>query len=387
MSTPAKYRKMGDFHEYYSGKAIAPYLTIFIGGNHEASNHSFELYYGGWAAPNIYYMGAANVLRVGPLRVLGMSGIWDRETFNNAHFERGWFSHKEVRRAFTLREWDVRKLLQVRTQVDVGLSHDWPNKIEHEGDMEALLREQPNFKSSIDTGRLGSPPTRGVLDTLRPSNWFSGHMHVKFTARVEHSAESSRNGGIVNDATDFLALDKAEGPRIRNALELVEVKPPTSDPIQRPLSFEYDPEWLAITRAFSKLLPNGDPSGKPSGSLPIAKDASEYQSLIDTEKLWIEENVVKKGGLKIPSNFAMTAPEYNEELGIDVKGQNVIHSHPSTEAYCDMLQIPNPFKPTDSEVSFWGKKVVIDGPYVGSKAFNKLVNGQGPSSRGGVPAS
>ena len=42
---------------YYSGEKKAPVLTIFIGGNHEASNHMQELSYGGWVAPNIYYLG------------------------------------------------------------------------------------------------------------------------------------------------------------------------------------------------------------------------------------------------------------------------------------------------------------------------------------------
>lgn len=42
---------------YYSREKEAPVLTIFIGGNHEASNHLQELCYGGWAAPNIYYLG------------------------------------------------------------------------------------------------------------------------------------------------------------------------------------------------------------------------------------------------------------------------------------------------------------------------------------------
>ena len=73
---PSKYYAMHDFHEYYSGLRTAPYLTIFIGGNHEASNYMWELYYGGWAAPKIYYMGAANVIRLGPLRIAGLSGIW-----------------------------------------------------------------------------------------------------------------------------------------------------------------------------------------------------------------------------------------------------------------------------------------------------------------------
>lgn len=44
---------------YYSGEKKAPVLTIFIGGNHEASNHLQELPYGGWVAPNIYFLGRA----------------------------------------------------------------------------------------------------------------------------------------------------------------------------------------------------------------------------------------------------------------------------------------------------------------------------------------
>ena len=29
--------------QYYTGERVAPVLTIFIGGNHEASNHLWEL--------------------------------------------------------------------------------------------------------------------------------------------------------------------------------------------------------------------------------------------------------------------------------------------------------------------------------------------------------
>jgi len=42
---------------YYSGEKTASVLTIFIGGNHEASNYLQELPYGGWVAPKIYYLG------------------------------------------------------------------------------------------------------------------------------------------------------------------------------------------------------------------------------------------------------------------------------------------------------------------------------------------
>ena len=29
--------------QYYTGEAVAPYPTIFVGGNHEASNHLWEV--------------------------------------------------------------------------------------------------------------------------------------------------------------------------------------------------------------------------------------------------------------------------------------------------------------------------------------------------------
>ncbi len=44
MACPPKYRHMGDFREYYDGKRRAPYLTVIVGGNHEASSYLSELY-------------------------------------------------------------------------------------------------------------------------------------------------------------------------------------------------------------------------------------------------------------------------------------------------------------------------------------------------------
>lgn len=43
MASPEKYHKLGDFHRYYKGELKAPVPTIFIGGNHEASNYLAEL--------------------------------------------------------------------------------------------------------------------------------------------------------------------------------------------------------------------------------------------------------------------------------------------------------------------------------------------------------
>ena len=44
LSVPKKFQAMNSFYKYYSGELVAPVPTIFIGGNHEASNHMLELY-------------------------------------------------------------------------------------------------------------------------------------------------------------------------------------------------------------------------------------------------------------------------------------------------------------------------------------------------------
>lgn len=186
---PQKYRRIGDFHEYYSGARIAPYLTLFIGGNHEASNHLAELYYGGWVAPQIYYMGAANVLRLGPLRIAGLSGIWKGYDYRKTHFERLPYNESEKVSIFHVRELDVRKLLSIRTQVDVGLSHDWPQGVEWSGNYGWLFRTKNGFEVDANAGRLGSVAARQCLDWLRPAYWFSAHLHVKYTGMVHHGLD------------------------------------------------------------------------------------------------------------------------------------------------------------------------------------------------------
>ncbi|KAK4122775.1 DBR1-domain-containing protein [Parathielavia appendiculata] len=194
MSVPAKYRELGDFHEYYSGARKAPYLTIFVAGNHEASSHLWELYYGGWVAPNIYYMGAANVLRLGPLRIAGMSGIWKGFDYRKPHYERLPFNTDDIKSFYHVREIDVRKLLQLRTQVDIGISHDWPRAIEKHGNQRRLFQMKPDFERESRDGSLGNPAAEYVLNRLRPRFWFSAHLHCKFAAIKEFEPSKLAQG-------------------------------------------------------------------------------------------------------------------------------------------------------------------------------------------------
>jgi len=86
LAVPTKYRKLNSFHQYVTGEKVAPVTTIFVGGNHEASNVLQSLYYGGWVAPKIYFLGFAGVVNFRGLRIAGLSGI-----FNQKHYRAGTF--------------------------------------------------------------------------------------------------------------------------------------------------------------------------------------------------------------------------------------------------------------------------------------------------------
>jgi lariat debranching enzyme len=113
MACPQKYRSMQSFYKYYTGERVAPVLTLFVGGNHEATNHLQELRYGGWVAPNIYYLGSSGVVRFRGLRIGGVSGIYKSYNYREGYYERAPYSEDWLKSAFHVREFDHFMLRQV----------------------------------------------------------------------------------------------------------------------------------------------------------------------------------------------------------------------------------------------------------------------------------
>lgn len=169
MAVPPKYRTMNTFYKYYSGEKVAPVLTIFVGGNHEASNYLSELSYGGWVCHNIYYMGYANVINVGGVRIAGLSGIFKGRDYLKGHFECPPYDESSKKSAYHVRNVDVFRLKQVKSPIDICISHDWPRGVYHHGNMEALLRYKPFFREEMETNKLGSQPAEELLMKLKPS--------------------------------------------------------------------------------------------------------------------------------------------------------------------------------------------------------------------------
>ncbi|KAJ2449093.1 lariat debranching enzyme [Coemansia sp. RSA 2424] len=184
MSCPNKYKQIGGFYRYYTGERKAPIPTVFVGGNHEASNHMRELYYGGWAAPNIYYMGGSGVVKFGGLRIGGITGIFKDFDYAKGHYETPPFRGHGRASMHHVRSYEAFKMLQIRKPLDIVISHDWPQYIERHGNTAELLRKKPYFENEVNDGNLGSPVNAMLLERLRPAWWFSAHMHVRFEAEV-----------------------------------------------------------------------------------------------------------------------------------------------------------------------------------------------------------
>jgi lariat debranching enzyme len=252
MACPDKYKSMQSFWRYYSGAAVAPVPTLFIGGNHEATNHCAEMPFGGWAAPNIYYLGTAGVVNFGGLRIGGVSGIFKSHDFSTGAHERAPYTARgALHSANHQRAFDFWRLATLAAapppRVDVMLSHDWPEGVYHFGDAAALLAQKPFFRDDMAAGALGSPPAMALLRALAPRFWFSGHLHCKFAALVPHAAAPP---------TRFLALDK---PGARRAfLQVLDI--PVDDAgaaRDTPLAFHFDVAWMAVAVAAHTLTPAG----------------------------------------------------------------------------------------------------------------------------------
>lgn len=325
MAVPPKYRQIETFYKYYSGEKVAPVLTVFIGGNHEASNHLWELPHGGWVAPNIYYLGYSGVVNFGGFRIAGLSGIYKSHDYHKGHFESPPYDNSSMRSAYHIRDFDVLKLKLLSQPVDIAMSHDWPLGVYHHGNLDKLFRYKGFLREEVETNTLGSPPAKEILDSLQPTYWFSAHLHVKFPALIPHQSE---NGEAT--FTKFLALDKCL-PR-RDFLQVLDV-----GPARGPEKLCYDPEWLAITKLTDSLV------NITGGRTVLPVTPEEIERYKPTKEMLSEIPNLFNGDLTIPSNFVQTVEAYNPAQPKQRFYKTHHNNNPQTEQLCKALGIGNSF--------------------------------------------
>ena len=156
-----------------------------------------ELYFGGFVAPNMYYVGSAGVVNlVAPgarklLRIFGISGIFKPYNFYSKHATLP-LNTDTIRTCYHVNQVETLRasLLEGGGKVDIGLSHDWPRGAHKHGDLAELIKTKPFFEDDIKTGKFGNPVSSFLLKSLGPERWFSGHCHVNFDAEYDNDAKT-----------------------------------------------------------------------------------------------------------------------------------------------------------------------------------------------------
>lgn len=420
LNVPPKYKRIGDFHQYYSGQKVAPILTIMIGGNHEASNYLQELHYGGWVAPNIFYLGAAGVINIfkktssstmSSLRIAGISGIYTPHHYKLGRFEVPPYGQSEIRSVYHTREVEVKRLQALASMnerpIDIFLSHDWPRGIYHHGNVNNLLKKKPFFHKEVLDNALGSPANEQLLHLLRPRYWFSAHLHVKFSAQVQHQkredtdniadlkkdsddatkiSASSSGAAVIQDQcneesnatefhgmesndcpdaniqslteqmTRFLSLDKCL-PK-RHHIQVIHVEPSESRSFEggeiaaedagKPW-LEYDLPWLSILgQTHEWTQRTRKPVNLINENVTITKE--------QLQRLEISLKVKNKGGfescpLAIPLNFSVTVRPFDPSARNQSYNAPSQLGNPQTDEFLSMMDLTHKITVPFSRVS------------------------------------
>ncbi|KAG2016515.1 lariat debranching enzyme [Coprinopsis cinerea AmutBmut pab1-1] len=188
----------------------------------------------------MYFLGHAGSVLVDGLRVSGISGIFKGHDFGTGHPERLPYDQSSMRSIYHTREFDIRRL-SLLPSPDVFVSHDWPQNIAYHGDLRGLLRRKRFFEADIKSGRLGSPPLMGLLQTLQPKWWFAAHLHVRFEASVVHetapaedpsNAQNPAHVPVSSSNPDEIAIedDDDEGDEAEVAASIAPPSAPSNNP-------------------------------------------------------------------------------------------------------------------------------------------------------------
>jgi len=176
--------------------------------------------------------------------------VFHRGTVGIGHHEKPPYNESDIRSVYHIREFEVFKLMQLSSPIDIFLSHDWPQGIVRYGNQEKLFRAKHFLREEGEN--FGSPPATELLNKLQPNYWFAGHMHVKFPALVPHPDTGK--------TTKFLALSKVK--RNEDFLQIIDIVEESGGSSSKVLS--YDPEWLLILLLTKDLMS----SSRGSVSLP-----------------------------------------------------------------------------------------------------------------------
>lgn len=180
MDAPSKYKKLGDFSDFYTGKTKFPYPLWFIGGNHEPYGFLDLTPQGAQIAPNFHYLGRVGLVELAGLKVVGVSGIYKEELFQKtARPSVEEITSRSNSDYIGFIESEISQALDY-TQADILLLHEWPTGIIAPQDLESF----DQWRSNQRYKEVGNEYARLLVEALHPQILLCGHMHKSYRNSV-----------------------------------------------------------------------------------------------------------------------------------------------------------------------------------------------------------
>ena len=217
MDAPTKYKKIGDFSDFYTGKAKLPLPIWFIGGNHESYGFLDRFPFGKEIAPNFNYFGRVNLIELAGLKIVGVSGIYKHELFQSTERPSvSEISSRSNKEYISFLESEIEQAIEY-SYADILLLHDWASGIILPEDLDIFQRRYSNFKYES----IGNEYARLLVEALRPKLVLCGHMHLKYRSALSFSSDVTTKIcclANVRQGKDSLAVF-----RLTPELEIIEI--------------------------------------------------------------------------------------------------------------------------------------------------------------------
>ncbi len=193
MAAPAKYRKLGDFHDFHAGRACFPWPVVFIGGNHEPYGFLDRVEPGSELAPHCRYLGRAGVLDYRGLRIAGLSGVHRADCWLDGRPPIELMHRTKKKRYVGYTRGDVDLLLDLCSEhpPHVLLLHEWPRLVIGAGERAQLWEFHARLGGSTEPGEddelpdlrridevVGSEVALELVQLLEPQLVLCGHVHA-----------------------------------------------------------------------------------------------------------------------------------------------------------------------------------------------------------------
>lgn len=179
MASPAKYRAVGDFPDFYSGEVEFPWQVYFIGGNHEPYGFLDTAAPLEQIAHKCVYLGRAGGTEVAGLKIVGLSGIFNADKFSHNHPRVEEILVRKKKDYTYFNQADVDRAVEFGN-ADILMVHEWPAGIVADSDR-GLFEQQ---RRSLKYDSVGNEYARILVELLSPKLVLCGHMHKKYRNQI-----------------------------------------------------------------------------------------------------------------------------------------------------------------------------------------------------------